>query len=287
LTATTTRWFTKNRSLAVSLVVAGSSAGVMIMGPVASYLIAAYDWRTAMLVLGGLVWAIVVPASLFLREPAAAQATTDTAMSGTGELTAAQALRTPQFAAIAATFFACCATHSGPIFHMVAHAMDHGVHAMAAATIMSAASLASLGGKLVCGGVADRVGAKNVLVGGLALQAVVVNLYMFTTDLSQFYAVSAVFGLAYGGVMPLYAVLLREYFGARIMGTLLGAAGLASTLGMALGPPLGGYLYDAYGSYSWMFVAATAIGIGAAAIAMTVRPPLRLSPALPGLGAAH
>ncbi len=290
LTATTTRWFSKHRSLAVSLVVAGSSAGVMVMGPVASWLITSYDWRTAMLVLGGIVWIVVVPASLLLREPAAAPAavTATVTASGGGELTVGQALRTPQFLAIAATFFACCATHSGPIFHMVAHAIDHGVQPMAAATILSAASLASLSGKVVCGLVADRIGAKTVLVGGLALQAVAVNFYMFTTDLSQFYAVSTVFGLAYGGVMPLYAVLLREYFGARLMGTLLGAAGLASTLGMALGPPLGGLLYDAYGSYFWMFVAATAVGVGAAAIAFTtVRSPLRLSPALSGAAAAH
>jgi MFS family permease len=290
LTATTTRWFTKHRSLAVSLVTAGTSAGVMVMGPVAGWLVATYDWRTALLVLGGLVWVVVVPASLFLREPASSPslATTGIKADGGAELTVAQALRSPQFVAIALTFFACCATHSGPIFHMVAHAIDHGVMPMAAATVLSAASLASLSGKILCGLVADRIGVKTVLVGGLALQAVAVNLYMFTTDLASFYAVGTVFGLAYGGVMPLYAVLLREYFGARTMGTLLGAAGLASTVGMAIGPPLGGFLYDAYGSYFWMFVAATAIGVGAAGIALTVRPPLRLTPALTlGSAAAH
>jgi MFS family permease len=240
-------------------------------------------------VLGGLVWVVVVPASLLLREPATSPsaASAGVATLGGGELTVAQALRTPQFVAIALTFFACCATHSGPIFHMVAHAIDHGVMPMAAATVLSAASLASLSGKILCGLVADRIGVKTVLVGGLALQAVAVNMYMFTTDLASFYAVGTVFGLAYGGVMPLYAVLLREYFGARIMGTLLGAAGLASTVGMSLGPPLGGLLYDAYGSYFWMFVAATAIGVGAAAIALTVRPPARLAPALTLGAAAH
>ena len=291
LTATTTRWFTKHRSLAVSLVVAGSSAGVMVMGPIASWLITTYDWRFAMLALGGLVLVGIVPASLLLREPtvtpslAVAGGTPGDAVGG--GLTVAQALRTPQFLAITATFFACCATHSGPLFHMVAHAIDHGVQPMAAATIMSAASLASLSGKVLCGMLADRIGVKTVLVGGLALQAVVVNLFMFTTDLTQFYAVSMVFGLAYGGVMPLYAVLIREYFGPRIMGTLLGAAGLGATLGLSLGPPLGGLIYDAYGTYSWMFVAATAIGVGAAAIALTVRPPLRRAAAMPSFGAAH
>jgi MFS family permease len=285
LTATTTRWFTKHRSLAVSLVTAGVSAGVMVMGPVTGWLVTTYDWRTALLMIGALVWLVIVPAAMFLREAPAPTASA-LAMADGGGLSVAQALRTPQFIAIALTFFACCAAHSGPIFHMVSHAMDHGVPAMAAATVLSAASLASLSGKILCGLVADRVGVKLVMVGGLALQAVAIDLYMFTTDLASFYAVGALFGLAYGGVMPLYAVLIREYFGPRIMGTLLGAAGLLSTIGMALGPQIGGWLYDAYGSYGWLFVASSAIGFGAVAIAFTVRPPLRMPAAAAAAGAA-
>ena len=116
---------------------------------------------------------------------------------------------------------------------MVTHAIDHGVSAMAAATVLSVAGLASLSGKIVCGLVADRVGAKRVLLSGLALQAIAMSLYLVTRELSQFYAVALMFGFAYGGVMPLYAILVREYFGARNMGTIFGAAGFASTLGMA------------------------------------------------------
>ena len=130
-----------------------------------------------------------------------------------------QALRTPQFIAIALTYFACCATHSGPIFHMVTNAIDHGISAMAATTVLSVAGLASLGGKIVCGLIADRVGAKRTLVVGLAIQAVAVSLYVFAGELPSFYALAVMFGFAYGGVMPLYAILVREYFGARIMGS--------------------------------------------------------------------
>ena len=70
------------------------------------------------------------------------------------------------------------------------------------------------------------------------------------------------FGFAYGGVMPLYAILVREYFGARIMGTIFGAAAFASTLGMALGPVAGGWLYDTFGSYFWLFIGSCGIGLG-------------------------
>jgi MFS family permease len=82
-----------------------------------------------------------------------------------------------------------------------------------------------------------------------------------------------VFGFAYGGVMPLYALLVRDYFGERVMGSAFGAVSLAATLGMALGPWAGGWLYDALGGYAWMFVGSSAIGLGAVAIAVTFRPP--------------
>ena len=117
------------------------------------------------------------------------------------------------------------------------------------------------------------MGAKRTLVVGLAIQALSLILYLFTRELASFYALAVMFGFAYGGVMPLYAILIREYFGARMMGALFGAAGLASTLGMALGPPLGGWLYDGFGSYAWLFIGSSAIGLGAVAIASTFRPP--------------
>jgi MFS family permease len=288
MTATTTRWFTRHRSLAVALVSAGLSVGSGVMVPLARWLITTYDWRVAMLVLGDVVWLVVIPAALLVREPPpATSAASSSSAAGAEEhdMTVGQALRTPQFTAIALTYFACCAAHSGPIFHMVTHAIDHGVPAMAAATVLSAASLASLSGKIVCGLVADRVGAKRTLVAGLAIQALAVSLYLITHELATFYAVAFVFGFAYGGVMPLYAILVREYFGPRIMGTVFGAAALASTLGMAIGPVAGGALYDTLGSYAWLFVGSSAIGLGAVAIALTFRPPrlatvARLSPAV-------
>ena len=274
MVSTTTRWFTRNRTLAVALVSAGLSFGSTFMAPLARWLISTYDWRTAMLVIGDLVWLIVIPASLLVRNPPAASAAAVVAAAAEAPgLTVGQALRTPQFAAIALTHFACCAAHSGPIFHMVANAIDHGVSAMAAATVLSAAGVASFSGKVVCGLVADRVGAKRTLVVGLVIQAVAISLYLFTGQLGGFYAVAALFGFAYGGVMPLYAVVVREYFGANIMGATFGAVSTVATLGMALGPVAGGWLYDGLGSYAWLFIASSAIGLGAVAVAITFRPP--------------
>ena len=287
LISTTTRWFTENRSLAVSLVAAGLSVGSTVMAPLSRWLITSYDWRTAMWVIGDLVWLVVIPAALLVRNPPGSTATAAARAAAAPGLTIGQVVRTPQFAAVALTHFACCAAHSGPIFHMVTHAIDRGVPAMAAATVLSAAGLASLTGKIGCGIFADRIGAKRTLVAGLALQAVAISLYLFTGGLASFYALAVVFGFAYGGVMPLYAIVVREYFGERIMGSAFGAVSLAATLGMALGPWLGGWAYDAVGSYAWMFIGSSAIGLGAVAIALTFRPPQLVGAALPSPSVAH
>jgi MFS family permease len=285
MTATTTQWFTRHRSLAVALVSAGLGLGSMTIAPLAAWLIAGYGWRVAMLVIGDLAWLLLIPAALLVRTPPAAPFEPVRAAAAGGrperEMTVGQALRTPQFAAIAMTHFACCAAHSGPIFHMVTNVIDHGVSALAATSVLSVAGLASLSGRVVCGLLADRVGAKRVLITALAVQALAVSLYLVARDLTGFYLLALMFGLAYGGVMPLYAILVREYFGARIMGATFGAVGAVSTLGMALGPWAGGWLYDSFGSYFWLFLGSFGIGLGAVAIAFAFRPPLPLRVAVP------
>ncbi|MBV9555041.1 MAG: MFS transporter [Alphaproteobacteria bacterium] len=272
LTAATTRWFVQHRSLAVAMVSAGIGLGSTTIAPLARWLITSYDWRTALFVLGVVAWVLIVGAGLLLRRPPA-QTAAASAAGGDREFTVAQALSTPQFAAIAGTHFACCVAHSGPIFHMVTEAIDCGVAPMAAATVIGVAGLASVGGRVVCGLFADRFGAKQVLLTGLAVQAAAISLYLVVHDLGAFYALSVMFGMAYGGIMPLYATLVREYFGARIMGTVFGAVAMLSTIGMAVGPWAGGWIYDHLGGYFWLYVASCAIGLGAIAIALSFRPP--------------
>ena len=276
--ATTTRWFTRNRSLAVALVSAGLGLGSTVIAPLARALISAYDWRTALAVMGCLALAVVLPASLLVRRPPTGTGGARAADAGP-DYTIGQVLRSPQFAAIALAHFSCCAAHSGPIFHMVSYAIDCGVPAMGAATVFGTAGLAGLGGRIVCGMLADRVGAKPTLVAGLAVQALAISLYLFTRDAWSFYALAVLFGLAYGGVMPLYAILVREFFGARVMGSAFGAIAMISTIGMAIGPWAGGAIYDGFGGYFWLYVMSCAVGLGAVAVAGTVRPP-RPMPAL-------
>lgn len=269
--AAASNWFQNNRALAVSLVSAGMGVAPMTISPFARWLISTYDWRTAMLVIGIAAWILLIPAALLVRNPPVA-ATARGRGPVDANMSAAQAFRTPQFAILALTFFFCCAAHSGPIFHMVSYAIGCGIPAMAAVSIYSLEGLSGLGGRLLLGLLADRFGAKPILVLGLLLQSLAIVTYVFVSKLGEFYALAVVFGTAYGGVMPLYAVLAREYFGPRIMGTIFGAATMVSSIGMALGPLAGGLVFDIFSAYSWLFVGSFAVGLCAVAIALAFPP---------------
>lgn len=278
LTATATKWFSARRGLAVAIVSAGNGLGVFLLSPLSRLLISAFDWRTAMLVLGDLAWLVVIPAGLLIRNSpqdvgAVAHGEAATAVGATPPHTATSALRSGPFWTIALTHFACCAAHSGPIFHMVAHAMDQGVAKMAAATVLGASGFSSIFGRLGTGLMADRFGARQILVIGLGLQAFMIVLFLFAGDLASFYGLALVFGMAYGGVMPLYALLTREYFGERVMGTAYGGVFFISSIGMGFGSYAGGYIFDFLGSYRWLYLGSFAIGLAAALLALTLRRP--------------
>src|SRR5882672_5248076 len=271
--ATVTGWFDKHRSLAVSLVSAGMGVAPMTISPFASWLLSNYDWRTAQLAIAILAWVLLVPTAFLVRRaPAAPKPMPGAAMPANSGMTVGQALRSPQFIVLSATFFACCAMHSGPIFHTISYAIACGLAPAVAVTIYSMEGLAGLGGRLIFGLAGDKFGAKQVLVVGLMIQAVAAGAYFFTRELSEFYGVAIVFGMTYAGVMPLYAVIAREYFPMRIMGTVFGAASLVSSLGMALGPAIGGWIFDHFGSYGWLYVGSFAVGLGATAIALLFPP---------------
>jgi MFS family permease len=275
-------WFERHRSLAVSLVSVGIGVAPLTLSPFAAWLVSWTDWRTAQLTIALLAWVLLVPAALFVRQaPPATASTAGRAGAPLGEppLRVVDALRSPQFLILAFTYLLCCATHSGPIFHTISYAIHSGVPAMAAVTVYSVEGFAGLVGRLGLGVLADRHGVKRILIAGLAIQALAAGTFIFAARLEQFYAIAAVFGFAYGGVMPLYAVLAREYFGQRILGTVLGAATMVSSVGMALGPLGGGWIFDTFGGYAWLYIGSFALGLGAVAIALFF-PPLR-RPAVP------
>jgi MFS family permease len=270
--ACVTGWFDTHRSLAVSLVSAGMGMAPVTMSPLAAWLVSTNDWRTSLLIIAGVVAAVMIPVSFLVRRPPALEVSAGAAEEPQPDMSLAQALRSPQFTILLATNFFCCATHSGPIFHTVSYAVTCGIPMMLAVSIYSVEGLAGLGGRVAFGVMGDRFGAKRILVLGLLVQAFAALGYAFVRELGAFYAVAALFGFIYAGVMPLYAVIVRENFPLRMMGTVIGGTAMAGGLGMATGPVAGGLIYDSFASSSWLFFASSGLGLGAFLIALTFRP---------------
>jgi predicted MFS family arabinose efflux permease len=280
LTSTATKWFTARRGLAVALVSSGIGLGILLISPLARALTSAWDWRIAMLVLGDIAWVVIIPTALLIRDDPDVTDTAGAADPGP-EYSSGQVLKAPQFWAIALTHFACCAAHSGPIFHMVTHATDQGVPAMAAATMLGVSGLSSIAGRIGGGLIADRFGVKRTLIGGLVLQATIIAAYLLAREAWSFYALAMVFGTAYGGVMPLYALVTREYFGEKVMGTAYGAVFFISSLGMGIGSLAGGVIYDRLGAYAWLYLGSALVAFMAVVLAFTFRRPAGLGARIP------
>jgi MFS family permease len=306
LTVLAIKWFGDRRGMAAAVVSAGNGAGILLLSPLTRWLVSTLDWRGALLVLGDLAWLLVIPMAILLRDApgpvhslsAAAQTwpplspTSGQPVRGGGHpilatpATALAAIKTWPFWAVALTHFGCCAAHAGPIFHLVTHAIDQGVPRMAAAGILGLSGFSSIFGRVGTGIVADRLGAKPTLIAALTLQAATIFAFLVVGDLAGLSALGFVFGIAYGGSMPLYALVVREYFGERVLGTAYGAVFFISCIGMGLGSYVGGVIHDALGSYAWLFIASGTVGGLAVVLAATLRPPAPRPSSALALGAA-
>jgi MFS family permease len=273
--ACVTGWFVTQRSLAVSLVSAGFGVAPLTMSPWVAWLAASHDWRQVLQIVAILVVAVNVPVSFLVRRsPVLEHLPAHRGGTAAAEPTMpiGQLIRSPPFIVLVLTNFFCCATHSGPIVHTVSYAVTCGIPLSTAVTIYSVEGLAGLGGRIAFGLAGDRFGARRTLIAGLLMQAFFAALYYFASSLSVFYAVAVLFGFTYGGVMPLYAVLARENFPLRMMGTIIGGTAMAGGFGMATGPVLGGWLYDRFGSYGTLYLVACGFGLVAVMTAMAFRP---------------
>lgn len=273
--AAVTGWFDTQRGLAVSLVSAGMGMAPMTMAPLAAWLVTIHDWRTSMLIIAAVAAVLMIPTSLLVRRPPALESGTPEAAAARepqSDMTVRQALRSPQFAILMLANFFCCATHSGPIFHTVSYAVTCGIPMIAAVSIYSVEGLAGMLGRIGFGLAGDRFGAQRVLVLGLLAQAFAVLAYVFASTLGPFYAIAALAGFLYAGTMPLYAVIIRENFPLKMMGTIIGGTAMAGSLGMSTGPLLGGLIYDRFDSYALMYVGSWGMGLAAVLILMTFRP---------------
>lgn len=292
LTSMVTRWFTRYRGLVVAMVNSGAGLGSMVFGRATRSLLMVTDWRSTLMIYGLLVLVVILPLAWLVRnhprdmglEPYGGPEPAPSAGERQQEYTLMRVLSTSAFWLIALMHTLCCMAHSGPLFHMVSNMIDHGIDKLAAATVFALAGLASIPGRIITGLLAERYGSKTMLVLWLTSQATTIGLYSLVEAPLNFTLLAIWFGMSYGSVMPLYAMVTREFFGPRVMGTSYGAIFMLSSLGMGLGAWVGGRLFDSFGTYQLMYLFGfTASAIGAVCAALLQPPRPHTTPAAPAL----
>lgn len=272
LTAMVMKWAGRRSGLAVGLISSGTGMGTFVLPPVARYLISHSGWEGAFAVLGIVSLAVILPASLLLRDNEPGKDRPKSGLDSHPHGMRARKgrpwdiLRGGPFWHLFFINFLCCASHSVPLLHVVSYATDMGVPQMVAASILSLAGATSIVGRIGMGAIADRMGVRRMLVAALSMQGGMIFWLLGAQATWTFYTFAVFFGIAYGGVMPLYAVLAREYYHEEVVGSIYGGILLGATLGMALGGFLGGAIFDATGSYSSAYI--LSLGVGALAVAM-------------------
>jgi MFS family permease len=285
LTALVTKWFVRNQGLALSLA-QSQNVGSALFAPLAAVLLTDYGWRGTYLWFG-LGALLILPLAWLMREqqtgavplqplgPGPWRTQSQPASPQPVGLTLGQAMRTRVFWTLNLMVVGCCTCHSCILLHGVNHMTDVGLAMPTAASVVAIMAIAGMAGKIANGLLADRFGAKWAVAGFLGLQAGMIPFFLEAHSVPSFYAWAILFGIGYGGPMPVYAMLFREYYGTRSIGSILGVFFLIASLGMASGGMMGGVLYNMFGSYAVPFFTSTGTGLIAALLALTLPSPKR------------
>jgi MFS family permease len=246
------QWFTRRRGIAVAVVSSGNYIGGTIWPPVIEHFIAQDGWRTAHMGVGIFCAIASLPLLLAMRRrtPAHSASVGATALAAQGSLgISPNALQT----LLCVAGLACCVAMSMPQVHIVAYCGDLGYGPAHGAEMLSVMLGFGIVSRLATGLIADRVGGLPTLLMGSTLQGVALLLYLFFDGLTSLYVISALFGLFQGGIVPSYAIIVREYFPPREAGTRIGLVIMATLFGMALGGWMSGAIFDYAGSYRAAF----------------------------------
>ena len=290
LTALVTKWFVRRQGLALALV-QFQNIGSAVFAPLAVFLLVEYGWRGTYLWFG-LGALLIVPLALLIRDhetrtiprrqpPHRSGAEAGPLVAEPAGLTLSQALRTRAFWTMNLIVLGCCTCHSCILLHGVNHITDVGLAATTAARIFATMAIFGMLGKVANGLIADKVGAKWAIAGFLGLQAFMIPFFLAAQHSWSFYTWAIFFGIGYGGPMPVYAMLFREYFGTRAIGAILGMFFMTASIGMGSGGMMGGLLYNLFGSYAVPFLTSTSTGTLAALLALTLPSPKRLPAVTP------
>jgi len=261
--STIPRWFTKKRGIAIAIAVAGFGLGGVIVPPLAQWLISAFGWRQAYLILGLITFIVVIPLAQFMKhspqrvglKPYGEDETIkDEHSLVTGGLSITQAIKTSRFwvwGLILFCFFFCMQV---TIVHIVPHAIDIGVSPIVAASITSILAGCSVIGKLSTGFLSDKVGGRLLLIACISLATLALLWLLFAKEIWMLYIFAVIFGIGYGGIVLLQTLISVELFGLGSLGMILATLMFCGTIGGALGAPLAGSIFDITGSYSLAFL---------------------------------
>ena len=245
-------WFEKRRGIAVALASSGNYLAGVFWPPLLQRAIADYGWRPTYLFVGVACLATLLPLAFTLRQraPAADPARRPAASRfGTVDLSQHALLVLLIVAGVA-----CCVAMAMPQVHIVAYCADLGYGPARGAEMLAVMLGFGIASRIACGLIADRVGGLATLLLSSTLQGLALFLYLFFDSLQSLFVISALFGLFQGGLVPMYAVIVREYFPAAKSGGITGILMMATLFGMAFGGWLSGWIFDITGSYRMAFV---------------------------------
>lgn len=254
LIADISHWFVRRRGIAVALVASGNYLSGAIWPMLLAGVLASDGWRAAYTVLAVATFVGVIPLAFLLRR-ATSDATRDAAQLAS-TLNAQSSGVSPRVLAYLLGFagISCCVAMSMPQVHIVSLCVDMGFGPVAGAEMLSLMLLGGVGSRIVSGVLADRLGGVRTLLIGSTLQCLALFLYLPAGGLISLYIVSLVFGLSQGGIVPSYALIVREYMPAKEAGARVGFVLMATIMGMALGGWMSGQIYVWTGSYEWAFI---------------------------------
>ncbi len=279
--STIARWFVKRRSVMAGIVVAGGGVGGIIMPPVANWLISAYGWRDAYIIMGALILVIIIIGAQFLRrdptqmgqEPYGQHKAGEQRLDLTAEgLSLMEAVCTRQFWMTVSMLFCFGFCIMTIMLHIVPHATDIGISAAIAANILAMLGGSTPAGGIVLGGVADRmVNRQGYIICFILISAAMIWL-LTASEAWMLYLFAAVLGFGSGGSIAIMAPLVAELFGIRSHGLIFGVCLACQTIGSAVGSFVAGHIFDVTGSYQVAFLICAALGIVGLIFAATLRP---------------
>lgn len=271
---TVKRWFDRKRGFALGITASATGLGPMVIAPFAAYLIASLDWRMSYVILGFVAWFVIIPLSIILiSDPAKIHASPDGEASSTNTnaapetnkrsqpagLTLSGALKTRNFWLIYVVWLFMSTSLHLVWVHVVPHATDIGIEPMKAATIISIIGGSNILSRILTGRVLDIVSGKVPGMIGALLLFIALIFLVWAKDLWTLYLFALIYGIGWGVLSTVVVILITDNFGGPNLGLMMGTMQTAFAMGAAIGPAVGGLVFDAQNSYIMAFLAASAI----------------------------